>query len=212
MLIRAPARHYMVKEFHVVLRHMRNFVFPLHANLRSKKLDLFFQTFAPHPTDSLLDVGGCPGAEYTSLHSFFAHVALLNIRPVDHPKGILGDACKMSLPDKSFDWVFSNALIEHVGNFSKQFEMAEEVRRVARKGYFIATPNRHFPIDPHTYIPFFHLMPETTIDRVAVGAYWMLSPTDMKALFPSATVMTTGFGTSVVAMETFPTPVAAPVT
>lgn len=178
---------------------------PLHSKLRQEKVQLFFDTFRPNRTDSLLDVGGSPGIgdEFSALHSYFDDVSLLNIRKVDHPKAILGDACEIPLADKSIDWVFSNALIEHVGNHSRQQRMADEVRRVSRKGYFIATPNRLFPIDPHTYIPFLHLMPEPVIDKVADGAYWMLSPGAMRRLFPGAQVEVMGFGTSIVALQQF---------
>ncbi len=41
--------------------------------------------------------------------------------------------------DKSYDIVFSNSVIEHVGNLEKQKQFADEVQRVG-KSYFIQTP------------------------------------------------------------------------
>ena len=56
--------------------------------------------------------------------------------------------------DKSFDAVFSNSVIEHVGTFEDQKMMANEVIRVTNF-YFIQTPNLYFPIEPHFLVPFF---------------------------------------------------------
>jgi hypothetical protein len=70
-----------------------------------------------------------------------------------------GDARFMSaFADNQFDLVFSNSVIEHVGNLRDQKQMAEECRRVGRS-HFIQTPNRYFPIEPHFLIPLFHFLP-----------------------------------------------------
>jgi ubiquinone/menaquinone biosynthesis C-methylase UbiE len=54
---------------------------------------------------------------------------------------ITGDACDMKdFKDKKFDIVFSNSVIEHVGDFKKQLDMANEIQRVGQN-YFIQTPN-----------------------------------------------------------------------
>ena len=71
----------------------------------------------------------------------------------------IGDCRKMDFfQDKSFDAVFSNSVIEHVGTYSDQKMMAEEVKRVTNF-YFIQTPNLYFPIEPHFLFPFFQFLP-----------------------------------------------------
>jgi SAM-dependent methyltransferase len=57
--------------------------------------------------------------------------------------------------DDAFDWVFCNAVIEHVGDAAAQRLFLSEMLRVGRYVFF-TTPNRHFPIETHTYLPFIH--------------------------------------------------------
>lgn len=57
--------------------------------------------------------------------------------------------------DKQFDWVFCNAVIEHVGNYEAQLLFIKEMVRVSKNVYF-TTPNKYFPIDSHTMLFFTH--------------------------------------------------------
>src|SRR5262249_17986733 len=91
------------------------------------------------------------------------HITLLNLPgaqvPSDRVTSVEGDARDLSRwPDKSFDVVFSNSVIEHVGELADQEQMAQEIRRVSQR-YFVQTPNRYFPIEPHFHVPGFQLMP-----------------------------------------------------
>jgi hypothetical protein len=72
---------------------------------------------------------------------------------------IVGDACDLKdIENNSFDIVFSNSVIEHLFTQTHQQKMAAEVERVG-KSYFIQTPNRYFPIEPHWSFPFFQFLP-----------------------------------------------------
>jgi hypothetical protein len=51
--------------------------------------------------------------------------------------------------DSQFDWAFSNAVIEHVGDHDAQLFFLNEMLRVARRVFF-TTPNKYFPIEAHT--------------------------------------------------------------
>ena len=41
-----------------------------------------------------------------------------------------------------------------------------EARRVARKGVFLTTPNRWYPIEFHTVLPFVHWLPQKLFRRI----------------------------------------------
>lgn len=70
----------------------------------------------------------------------------------------VGDVRDLSkFQDREFDMVFSNAVINLMPSWEDQCRMAREILRVGRK-YYIQSPNRYFPIDWRTLVPFFHFL------------------------------------------------------
>ena len=69
---------------------------------------------------------------------------------------VQADGRKLPFDDNSFDLVFSNAVIEHVGQKEEQSVFIREHARVG-KSWIFTTPNRMFPIESHTQVLFVHM-------------------------------------------------------
>lgn len=184
----------------------------LASRLRRRRFAFFESLLARVPGPlRILDVGGTRDFWDKMGGNLLerAEVTLLNLQPdpVDHPRirSLRGDARAMAFAPGEFDVVFSNSVIEHVGDFADQGRMAAEVIRVGRR-YFIQTPNRGFPIEPHFLFPFYQFLPvsarvallrrfslgwmgripDERKAREAVEGVRLLSRREMKALFPEA--------------------------
>lgn len=178
------------------------------SDLRRKRFQRFLHELAVSSASTILDVGGDERTWIgTGLES---KVTLLNIRFVATQtvfKYIEGDACDMGMiGGKSFDVVFSNSVIEHVGNIGRQKLFAEEIERVG-KSYWVQTPYKHFPIEPHFLFPLFQYLPNKM--KKFVGMSWkyshlkrnnenileelsrlrLLTIGEMKRLFPEAMLL-----------------------
>jgi ubiquinone/menaquinone biosynthesis C-methylase UbiE len=73
-------------------------------------------------------------------------------------EAIVTDARKLPWPDKHFDIIYSNAVIEHVGDFEKQKQTATEIMRVSKQ-WFVTTPNRWYPFEFHSRLPLVTWLP-----------------------------------------------------
>lgn len=78
---------------------------------------------------------------------------------------VVGNGCELEYADESYDIVFSNSVIEHLGTWENQIRFANEARRVGGK-LWIQTPAREFFIEPHFIAPFIHWMPKSARKRL----------------------------------------------
>jgi ubiquinone/menaquinone biosynthesis C-methylase UbiE len=105
----------------------------------------------------------------------------------------LVDGKTLPFPDNSFDLAVSFAVLEHVGNREQQAQFLRELCRVANK-CVITTPNRWYPIEFHTLLPFVHWLPSQVFRSIlrAIGNDFLskeenlnlLSEADVLALLP----------------------------
>ncbi|HEU0336994.1 MAG TPA: class I SAM-dependent methyltransferase [Gaiellaceae bacterium] len=178
---------------------------------RRRKLRLFLEELGPTAETTVLDVGvdevgfGTEGGQRRcSTHNFFEElypwpdrITAVGVHGGErfserypHVRYVQADACALPFADRQFGVYFSNAVIEHVGGRERQRRFVEEAVRVAGRA-FVTTPNRWFPIELHTRLPFVHWLPE----RAAARAYrlarrpWaidnhLLGPRELRDLFP----------------------------
>ena len=131
---------------------------------RRRRMRHFLETLEPTSTTTILDVGGYPST-WRLIH-LRSQITVLNVHPIDHVaadddppiRTIVGDGCNLEFADESFDIVFSNSVIEHLGSLEKQKRFANECRRVGRH-VWVQTPAKSFFIEPHLLTPFIHFLP-----------------------------------------------------
>lgn len=121
------------------------------------------------PGASVLLVGISPGegigTESLVERGLAEHAIVVGLvyPPVNKPvlglATVRGDARALPFADNSFDYVVSNAVIEHVGGRDGARRLLLEADRVARRGWIHTTPNRRFPIEVHTGVPLLHWLP-----------------------------------------------------
>lgn len=149
----------------------------LATRLRKKRFSLFKSFIEENYKNSkpsslkIIDVGGTPviwennlSLLETALPATKFEITVVNIKKFKTNcasiKSLVVDAKDMQrFRDKEFDIVFSNSLLEHVGDRHAQLLVAKEMLRVGKR-YFVQTPNFYFPVEPHFLFPFFQFLPQ----------------------------------------------------
>lgn len=136
---------------------------------RRRRMRLLLSLFDIAPDWRVLDVGGT-----MALWQFCPvrpRLVLVNLPRAWEPappevEFVQGDGVRLPFADRSFDLVFSNSVIEHLGPRPAMESFAKEIRRTGRR-YFVQTPDAAFPIEPHLYTPFLHYLPAAWQQRIA---------------------------------------------
>jgi ubiquinone/menaquinone biosynthesis C-methylase UbiE len=128
---------------------------------RRGRMERFAREFPITAETRVLDIGGTP--ECWDLLPVRPRLVLLNMpRAKEDLTGaaswVAGDGRQLPFRDGAFDLVFSNSVIEHVGDADSQRRFASEVARVGRS-YWVQTPNRWFPVEQHLLTPVVHWLP-----------------------------------------------------
>jgi SAM-dependent methyltransferase len=133
---------------------------------RAAKLDDFYALYQGGP---VLDVGVSGMARFATTNLFmtgfrgrdedYTGLGVVDLSEVaaENPEKrfVTYDGKRFPFDDGEFEWVFSNAVIEHVGGFDEQVHFAKEMIRTGRNVFF-TTPNRYFPVEAHTNVLFLH--------------------------------------------------------
>jgi hypothetical protein len=172
---------------------------------RERKLRLFLDLLQPGPETSVVDVGVTDAAFGDgSTDNFFEALYPWpeRVTAVGHTElgrfqaafpavtAVRADGRELPFAEGAFDLGFSNAVIEHVaGGRHGQRQFLAELCRVAQR-VFVTTPNRLFPVDPHSLLPFVHWLPDGELRRRILRARGfddVLDPLgrgELAALFP----------------------------
>ena len=146
----------------------------LSRRFRTRRMARFVEVLGIGPETRVLDVGGT--LDIWQLAPLRPRLVILNeaeaIEARDGVPVVCADGCALPFPDGSFDVVFSNSVIEHLGDAENQARFAAEVRRVGR-AYWVQTPNRRYFLEPHLFTPFVHWLPRSWQARVVPwGTVW----------------------------------------
>jgi len=146
---------------------------------RRRMFQRFMDLMRPCEPDDILDLGVTSERSYGSSNYFekwYPHKSRITASGLDdasflaqeYPglRFVKADGRALPFGDVTFDFVHSSAVIEHVGDAAQQARLIGECARVARKGFFITTPNRWFPIEFHTITPFLHWFPPATFRAI----------------------------------------------
>ncbi|MDQ3640004.1 MAG: class I SAM-dependent methyltransferase [Actinomycetota bacterium] len=98
-----------------------------------------------HPWENVVERGVAPLVEFPVITGLDSKIA------TQWKHSVLADGLALPFRSQSFDFVVSNAVIEHVGQKEQQARFVAEHARVGRR-WIITTPNRYFPIESHTSV------------------------------------------------------------
>ena len=177
---------------------------------RERKLQLFLELLDPGPATTVVDVGvtdapfgaGSTDNFFEALYPWPGQITAVGHTELERfsaafpqVRVVQADGRDLPFDDAEFDVAFSNAVVEHVaGGRDGQRRFVHELCRVGRR-VFVTTPNRFFPLEVHTLLPFVHWLPKGPRERLLPfdDVLDPLSPKELAALFPySVRVINTG--------------------
>ncbi len=147
----------------------------------------------------VLDIGGTQ--EYWEMMEYtdpnLIEVILINIQDIKTTLpnfiSVKMNALDLNIFKFDCDIIFSHSLIEHIDH-----EKFAYIIKTFNKPYFIQTPNKYFPMEPHFLIPLFQFMPlwlkywlvkryrkELELEIKDIN---LLSKSELKKLFPNTEI------------------------
>jgi hypothetical protein len=159
------------------------------GRFRARRWEWFAETFPDIARMRVIDLGG---TARSWVHATVRpeSVLVVNLSPgppveamPDWLTDTRGDACELppEVLGGSYDLVFSNSVLEHVGGHYRREQFAESVHKLADR-HWVQAPYRYFPLEPHWMFPGFAHLPVATRTRVArLWKLGMIPPPDRRA-------------------------------
>jgi SAM-dependent methyltransferase len=184
---------------------------------RERKLRLFLDLLQPGPETTVIDVGvtdapfggGSSDNFFEAMYPWPDRITGVGHTELDRfaaafpqVRAVRADGRDLPFADGAFDLGFSNAVVEHVaGSRDGQRRFVHELCRVARR-VFVTTPNRWFPLEVHTLLPFVHWLPaparqrvipfDDVLDPLGPKAFASLFPYEVRVLNRGMTLVAVG--------------------
>jgi len=165
---------------------------PFAKRARAQRHARFLELVQPTAQMRIVDVGcGGLGLRGLSPQLDITGVDLL-ARPGYPGPLVIADAAEaLPFADGEFDLAYCNSVVEHVEP-ARRDAFAAELRRVAR-GWYVQTPARSFPVEPHSLLPGAHWLGRRLRRRywrLGAQGYWediqLLSRSEFERLFGAA--------------------------
>jgi len=199
----------------------------LAARAQQRRWQTLLTIFPELPDMRVLDLGGYARG-WRDVTPRARQVVTLNLDgdddgPTTGIEVVQGDACSPPTPllGETFDLVYSNSLIEHVGGHARREQLGDVVRSFA-PSHWVQTPYRYFPVEAHYLFPGFQFLPLRA--RAELARRWplstrkstptgavadvlnteFLSRTEMRHYFPTSTILGErflGFTKSLIAVQ-----------
>jgi hypothetical protein len=147
------------------------------ARYRARRWAWLSESFPDIERMSVIDLGGTTEAWLRApVRPMAVHIVNLEQPPKGLPPWLradLADACDLpaTIRSGSYDLVFSNSVIEHVGGHVRRQRFADTVHALADR-HWVQTPYRYFPVEPHWLFPGGQFLPVKA--RATVVRRWPL--------------------------------------
>jgi SAM-dependent methyltransferase len=211
-----------------LVTRITSLVFRLNKRFRHNRGDIFLRAFPLGPQTKILDLGCGDGSNIADIikdspispRNVYVADILPTVQKVAERYGytpvLIPESGRLPFPDKFFDIVFCSSVIQYVSvaqgrqrrlhpgaHLEKkaalsQFAFASEIQRLGRS-YFVQTPNKWFPIESHTWLPFLGWLPRCMLSPVlhvsnriwikkTIPTWNLLTQAQVHQLFPEATI------------------------
>jgi hypothetical protein len=135
---------------------------PIARYFRRRRFARFQRELRVGADTRVVDLGGY--AYYWSYFDPRPRLTIVNLEPPAQPEPavdwVIADGTKLPFRDGAFDVAFSNSVVEHIPLDEDRRAYAAEIARVGRT-YYVQTPYRWFPVEPHLMTPLIHYLPKS---------------------------------------------------